>query len=397
MVISPSLERTDDILQINDLHLWSDLYLQNCIDKLYKESTIEHYRTALNRFAIWHRERLKNGVLTKRKAGDFAFWLGNVKRRFDDHPDKPTEETNLSPATVRRTIGVVRTFFTWLYNESYLPRDFACWFPFPPIRQIPKKVVSPETLAALFQGAAMGDLALRDTAMIALLADTGLRRAEIVSITLRQIEWLEEDNRGCITNVVGKGDRLRVVPFSPIVGTVLREWLELRTRILQERPETTLLFVTPEGEALLPGAIYQILRRCARRAGVEDEVWNTHSLRHNFATHFWRIQRDTKTLSLILGHSSQKITEDIYVHAVPSDLLEAHTSVFVTGHVQIPTELPTKRLPTKDELQYAIQIKPNWTALGKQFGISDVGVRKLANRYNLLDVYYQVRNQAIAA
>lgn len=110
MVICPSLERTDDILQINDLCLWSDLYLQNCIDKLYKECTVEHYRTALKRFGIWHSDRLKEGVLTKRKAGDFAFWLGNVKRRFDDHPDKPTEDSNLSPATVRRTIGVVRTF-----------------------------------------------------------------------------------------------------------------------------------------------------------------------------------------------------------------------------------------------------------------------------------------------
>ena len=51
MVICPSLERTDDILQINDLCLWSDLYLQNCINKLYKECTVEHYRTALKRFA----------------------------------------------------------------------------------------------------------------------------------------------------------------------------------------------------------------------------------------------------------------------------------------------------------------------------------------------------------
>lgn len=396
MVICPSLERTDDILQINDLRLWSDLYLQNCIDKLYKECTVEHYRTALKRFGIWHSDRLKEGVLTKRKAGDFAFWLGNVKRRFDDHPDKPTEDSNLSPATVRRTIGVVRTFFTWLYDEGYLPRDFSGWFPFPPIRQIPKKVVSASTLAALFHGAVLGDMAVRDSAMIALLADTGLRRAEIVKITLKQVEWLDEENRGCISNVVGKGDRLRVVPFSPIVGTLLREWLHFRSRILQDFLETPLLFLTPEGGALLPGAIYQILRRCARRAGVEDEVWNTHSLRHNFATHFWRIQRDTKTLSLILGHSSQKITEDIYVHAVPQDLLDAHTSVFVTGHVQVPAIQQARQLPTKDELRTAIQTTPNWIALGKQFGMSDVGVRKLATRLDVLDIYYQAKDQATA-
>jgi integrase len=84
-----------------------------------------------------------------------------------------------------------------------------------------------------------------------------------------------------------------------------------------------------------PDSVYQVLRR----AGVEDQVWNTHSLRHNFATHFCRIQRDTKSLSLILGHSSQKITEDIYVHAVPEDLLSAHTSVFTTGHVRLTIPL----------------------------------------------------------
>lgn len=78
------------------------------------------------------------------------------------------------------------------------------------------------------------------------------------------------------------------------------------------------------------------MRRCAVRGGVVDEVWNTHSLRHNFATHFWRVHRDTKSLSLILGHSGQKVTEDIYVHPDPEDLLKVHTSMLATGQVLPP-------------------------------------------------------------
>jgi len=395
MVISPTMDRVDDTLVIADPSLWCDLYLSDCRCKLHKATTLTHYGNGLKRFQIWYTTRVPDGEITRRNAKDFIYWLANIKQRFDDHPGRPTEEDHLSPATVRRTVGVVRTFFTWLYDEGYLPRDFAYWFPFPPIRKLPKRVISPSTLEALLQGAAAGEMPARDAALIALLADTGLRRSEVASLAVEQIKWLDKKGGGCLTDVTGKGDRLRTVPFSPVVGHVLQAWLEERPRYPGAEPHCSSIFVTPQGRPMAPDSVYQVLRRCARRAGVEDEVWNTHSFRHNFATHFWRVQRDTKTLSLILGHSSQKITEDVYVHAVSEDLLSAHTSVFTTGEVSAsPQPLPRRRQPTREELLTAIRKSPNWLALGRLFAMSDVGVRKMACRYQLLEEYYAARQAA---
>ena len=396
MVIVPVEQRTDDALAFPHLDRWIQRYLHDCEIQLHKPTTLTHYRNALKRFLTWYETRLPDGKITRRSAKDFGYWLSRVKQKYDDHPGRPTEQQNLSPATVRRTIGVVRTFLSWLYVEGYLPRDFAAWFPLPRVHQRNNRVISPDTLQVLLQGATQGEMAIRDVTLIALLADTGLRRKELANLRVEQIRWLSLGGKGYLLGVAGKGDRLRMVPFSAKAGKLLHQYLDYRQRlmILAGNVSHPHLFVQRNGKPLRPGSIYQILRRIAVRCGVEHEIWNTHALRHAFATYFWQTQRDTKSLSLILGHSSQKITEDIYVHPVPQDLMSAHTSLIVSGQVT-PPAIPTstRSRPTPEELLVAIHETPNWCALGERFGMSDRGVRKMAERYGLLQEYYRQRRR----
>gem|GEM_PF-3991560 len=315
--------------------------------------------------------------------------MSQVKDKCDDHPGKPTEG-RLSPVTVRRTVGVIRTFLRWLYRENYLQQNLADWFPLPKTPKGVKKLIEPTTLAALFEGASLGKMPVRDSALIALLADTGLRRTEIATVTAKQICFLDDQGTGYLKDVLGKGDTLRDIPFSPVVGELLKLWLVEREGISSSLSNVSgAIFIQEGGQSIDPSSIYQILKRCAQRADVLNEVWNTHSLRHSFAAQFWRVNRDTKTLSMILGHNGQKITEDFYVHPVPDDLIQAHTSVISRGDVLLPirSQAPAVR-PTKYLLKLAIQERPNWRELGRQFQMTDTGVRKMAKRYGLLDVYY---------
>lgn len=393
MVITPTRERIDTTFVIPELDQWIELYLDDCQQQLHKPTTITHYANALKRFALWYGSQRTDGEIDRRNAKHFAYWLSHMKQKYDDHPGRPTEAVPLSPATVRRTVGVVRTFLTWLYREDYLAQDVSGWFVMPKLHKMPKKMIEVSTLSALFQGAAQGELAKRDTALIAILADTGLRQKEVTLLAIDQVCWLDEQGSGYLRYVRGKGDTLRDVPFSSVVGTVLRDWLAQRAQWLERLAPTSVLFITREGKALHPASVYQVLHRCAVRSGVEDEVWNTHSLRHSFATHFWRVQRDTKSLSLILGHSGQKVTEDIYVHPVPEDLLQMHTSLLATGQVTPPSvPLPSRPTPSKFLLRLAIQERPNWRSLGQQFHMSDVGIRKLAKKYELLETYHEARS-----
>lgn len=391
MLYQPAMNAPDEQLVLPDLSCWIERYLNDCRLGMRKPATLIHYSNALKRFSIWYEEILTAEYISKRNAKDFGYWLACKKNKYDDHDGRPTEEKTLSPATVRRTIGVTRTFLRWLNAEGYLGRNFADWFPLPKVGNLPKRIIKPKTLQGLFDGAAAGEQSIRDTAVIALLADSGLRREEITLLGVAQICFLDEQGTGYLKDVLGKFDKRRDVPFSPVVGKLLEYWLFQRNHQGLELEDNGRIFLQNSGKPLTPVGVYQILRRAARRGGVKDEVWNTHSLRHNFATHFWRIHRDTKSLSMILGHSSQKVTEDIYVHPDPADLIQSHTSVFATGSVDLPTlNLPkVRKTPTKFILSLAIQETPSWRALGKQFEMSDVGIRKLAKRYDLLDVYYR--------
>jgi integrase/recombinase XerD len=395
MIITPQERTTEDTLVFPNLERWIQRYLRDCEITLRKDETLRHYANALKRFALWYETRVPDGKITRHSAKDFAYWLIRVKKKYDDHPGRPTEAEGLSPVTVRRSVGVIRTFLTWLFEEGNLPRDVACWFPLPKVSSVSTKTISTSTLQALLSAAADGDQAVRDVAMIALLADTGLRRAEIANLRVDQIQWLTEDLRGCLHDVVGKGDRMRLIPFSSVVGQILRHYLEYRAALLHGMRDVQALFIQQSGEPLQPVSVYQVLKRVAVKAGVEDEVWNTHSLRHSFATHFWRVHRDTKSLSVILGHSSQKITEDIYVHPVPHDLIEAHTSLLAAGQVCPPDGLPVRRVPTAEELRDAIRSTPNWQQLGKHYGMSDSGIRKVARRYGLLHEYDEAKQKGV--
>lgn len=393
MLLMPTREREQCELVFPCLDEWLDLYLEDCRRGMRSPHTITHYSNALKRFSIWYTHFLPSGRLSRTSAREFVRWLAERKYRFDDHPGRPTGPAGLAPATVKRTVGVVRTFLRWLYREDYLERDCSHWFPLPKIDIKANRMMKPETLAALFQGAALGKNPVRDAAMIALLADTGLRRKELALLTVEQVQWLEPAGRGYLSRVTGKGNKVRDVPFSAAAGEVLHAWLEVRAHIVQSTPATDVLFIQCSGAALTPDSVYQVLRRTAKRAGVDDRVWNTHSMRHAFATFHWRTRRDTKTLSEILGHSSQKVTEDIYVHPVPDDLIEAHTSILAAGDVPVPDvdRLARPAPPSREELQTALMEMPNWVYLGKRFGLSDQGVRKLAKRYDLLELYYQRR------
>lgn len=394
MLLTPTENPIGDVLVLPNIDRWIQLYLHNCEITLRRQETVRHYRNALKRFAAWYHERIDDGQIDRHKAKDFAYWLIQVKRKYDDHPGRPTEFTGLSPVTVRRSVGVVRTFLSWLHQEHFLPLDLSSWFPLPKISTPKNKTISSMTLQALLNQAAQSELPERDVTLIALLADTGLRRAEVVNLKLKQIHWLDKHGRGCLNEVEGKSKRLRLVPFSETVGILLKIYLSVRPEAADgELPSgEQALFLQENGHPLQPVSVYQILKRAAERAGVAEEVWNTHALRHTFATNHWRVMRDTKSLSVILGHSSQKITADIYVHPVPEDLMKAHTSLIDNGAVHIPKLTNKPARPDQETLRRAIQEDPNWCRLGQRFNLSDSGVRKLAKRFGLLDEYYQRRN-----
>src|SRR5262249_4776115 len=82
------------------------------------------------------------------------------------------------------------------------------------------------------------------------------------------------------------------------------------------RGDLDLVFCKPGGEMLLPSTVTQYVGQLKRAAGLPANVAPLHGLRHMHATNLLRAKVDLKTASVRLGHSSIKVTADIYLEAV---------------------------------------------------------------------------------
>jgi integrase/recombinase XerD len=147
---------------------------------------------------------------------------------------------------------------------------------------------------------------LRDTAIILLLFDTGIRRSETCRLRLGDV--IDGDQMASSVNVRGKGDKYRRIELHPQTQRAIFEYL------VNERPQhvrNEALFLGRGAHAvrgyhpLTVDGVSQIVERIARRAGLEGKRLGPHSLRHGFTQEY--LESDgarIEDLQLLLGHES---------------------------------------------------------------------------------------------
>ncbi|HEX5140107.1 MAG TPA: site-specific integrase [Dehalococcoidia bacterium] len=136
----------------------------------------------------------------------------------------------------------------------------------------------------------------------------GLRMSEVLHLLVTDID----SRRMTITVRQGKGRKDRVVPLSPVLLTLLREYWRLYT-------PRHFLFpgATPE-RPLNRRSVSSICER-ARRVLPGRRV-TAHTLRHSFATHLLEAGTDVRTIQVLLGHRSLSTTAT-YTHVSPAQVL----------------------------------------------------------------------------
>jgi site-specific recombinase XerD len=146
----------------------------------------------------------------------------------------------------------------------------------------------------------------RDYVMVGLLYVSGLRRAELVSLTLSQIDF----SRGLVT-VIGKGNKPRVVPVGGTTVDEIKQYLAMRTSRLDSLGMSTeFIFLNHRGGVLSVRSVDRLVRKFAHRQGMN---FTPHTLRHSFATHMLENGADLVLIKEILGHSSLSTTQK-YTH-----------------------------------------------------------------------------------
>ena len=223
------------------------------------------------------------------------------------------------PRSTARQLSSFRRFFRYLVREGIVREDPTAQIAMPKIgRSLPRSLSEAEVESLLGAPAVSDPLGYRDRTMLEVLYATGLRVSELVSLKLGQVNL----NQG-VVRVLGKGNRERLIPL----GEEAVRWMKgfiagARNDILLDR-STDFLFPTRRGDRMTRQAFWHIIKRYARKAGVDRDL-SPHTLRHAFATHLLNHGADLRVVQMLLGHSDLSTTQ-IYTHVARERLKELHS------------------------------------------------------------------------
>ena len=164
-------------------------------------------------------------------------------------------------------------------------------------------------------------LHLRDAVMIRLLYCTGIRRAELASSRVYDLDFA----RG-VLRVTGKGDKSREVPVPSTITGLLQRYISLLGDFYPDNPGKY-LFLTDNGQPMYLSFVNKVVKR--ELSGVEgfSGKKSPHVLRHTLATHLLNNGADLNSIKELLGHSSLAATQ-VYTH----NSFEQLKKVFLTAH-----------------------------------------------------------------
>lgn len=122
-----------------------------------------------------------------------------------------------------------------------------------------------------------------------------------------------------LVQVLGKGNKLRVVPLGKAAVEALRRYLQDGRPRLLDREQTGALWISGfHGQTVSSNELLVSLRKRAKRAGLKKHI-GFHLFRHSMATHLLRAGADLRALQILLGHSNLNTTA-IYTHVDITDL-----------------------------------------------------------------------------
>lgn len=228
------------------------------------------------------------------------------------------KDLGLAPASIRRNISAVRSYFKFLLGEGLVVRDPSERLETPKKWRTLPEVLGIEEIEKLLAAPSLDEpLAFRDRAMLELAYGAGLRVSEWISLGVRDVMLKDH-----LIRVFGKGAKERLVPIGrKAIGATAIYLRELRPS-LEKGEGKGVLFLNARGQPLSRMGAWKILRKYVRQAGITKPV-SPHTLRHSFATHLLEGGADLRAVQEMLGHVDISTTQ-IYTHIDREYLRSVH-------------------------------------------------------------------------
>lgn len=290
-------------------------YLRN--ERRYSEHTVTAYGKDLEQFAQFLRIHYDISDWKEVHRPQLRTWLARLL------------EAGLQPATIRRKLASVKSFYRLRQERGYQPDNPTLNLPLPKLpRRLPVTATG-EELKRLFRAfpAERTDFGLvRDELVLALLYQCGLRRSELIGLTRQRVETTSRQLR-----ITGKGNKERIVPFGPALAELVEDYECLRATTHPDATDQQLI-LTDAGRPLYPKWVYNRVQYYLGPVS-RAERKSPHVLRHSFATHLNEAGGDLNAIKELLGHSSLAATQ-VYTHASVAQLREVYQRAHPAGQVR---------------------------------------------------------------
>lgn len=280
------------------------------------EQTQKTYAALLAKFTAWAEAQGLNNW----RSVDLNHLMEFLQTERERVPkDQPKDSAaRMSSESIYLQIAALRAFYKYAENEKILPVNVAENLSLPRRwKRLPKALTNAEVDQLLKPLPVETPETLCDQAILELAYASGLRLGELRTIRLEQLHL--EDG---FINVIGKGDKERVVPVGKVAIEAINRYLNAARPKLVTPKSPAALFLNRRGKPFASVSMWWRVKRRVKLAGIKRNV-TPHMLRHSFATHLLEHGADLRVIQELLGHANISTTE-IYTHVAGSRLREVH-------------------------------------------------------------------------
>jgi len=287
--------------------MWKEKFIKYLrYEKNYSSLTEISYLTDLTQFEIFIKQECDLFDPMAIDSDLIRIWISRLM------------EQGLKARSVNRKLSTVKSFFRYLKKNGVIVRNPAEAVSGPKVskrlpafvndREMTQVIDDPLNYSDDFRGH-------RDQFLIELLYLTGMRRAELISLSDNDIDF-----DACTLRVTGKRNKQRIIPFSDETKEKIKKYIEIRDAEIENK--SSFLFVKEDGEPLYPKLVYNIIH--SHLSTISTLLRKSpHVLRHSFATEMLNNGAEINAVKELLGHSSLASTE-VYTHVTFEELRKAY-------------------------------------------------------------------------
>lgn len=280
-------------------------------EKRFSDHTVKAYESDLRQLAAFLLQEEDIRQLEEIHAPIIRSWLVQLM------------ESGLDPRSVNRKITSLKTFFRFCIKRKWIKVNPMLKVVSP---KIPKKLpvyMEAEKLDFLLDATEFSNdfNGLRDRLILETLYGTGMRRAELLSLQVADVDLPQKQLK-----VTGKRNKQRILPLFDTLAQAMAQYLAEREKI----PTTSsLFFLTEDGKPLYPELVYRLVKKYLGRVTTQKKR-SPHVLRHSFATEMLNHGADLNAIKEILGHANLSATQ-VYTHNSIEKLREVYKKAHPRG------------------------------------------------------------------